>query len=146
MAGLVAVAASHAATSNADILDVRLGGDQVQTRLVIDLDHATAGKLVADGAANGRVVLLLGGVSAGHGHQGAGEALVRRWLIDSAGGSARLQMDIAAGSKVKRRFLLPPADGVDHYRYVVDIAPAPGAAAQLASDAARPPALALRTR
>ena len=35
--GLVAVAASHAATQAADILRVRLGGDSAQTRMVIDL-------------------------------------------------------------------------------------------------------------
>jgi N-acetylmuramoyl-L-alanine amidase len=32
-------------------------------------------------------------------------------------------MDLAPGAHVRRRFLLPPADGIDHYRYVVDIAP-----------------------
>jgi N-acetylmuramoyl-L-alanine amidase len=38
-------------------------------------------------------------------------------------------MDLAPGTHVKRRFLLPPADGIDHYRYVVDVAPDPLAAA-----------------
>ena len=145
VAGVAAVAASQAATSAADILNVRLGGDEVQTRLVIDLDHSAAGKLVADGAANGRVVLLLGGVSAAHGQQGAGQGLVRRWVIDQSGGAARLRMDVAPGAHVKRRFLLPPADGVEHYRYVVDVAGGNPAAVTLAK--AAPPAapLALRT-
>lgn len=145
VAGLVAVAASHAATSSADILNVRLGGDQLQTRLVIDLDHSTAGKLVADGSANGRVVLLLGDVSAASGQQGAGQGLVKRWVIDQSGGAARLRMDIAAGAKVKRRFLLPPADGVDHYRYVVDVAPLEPGEAKLTMATAAPKPLALRT-
>jgi N-acetylmuramoyl-L-alanine amidase len=145
VAGVVAVAASHAAPSAADVLTVRLGGDEAQTRLVIDLDHSAAGKLVADGASNGRVVLLLGGVSAAGGQQGAGQGLVRRWAIDQSGGAARLQMDVAPGAHVKRRFLLPPADGVDHYRYVVDVAAGDAAAVKLAK-AARPAApLALRT-
>lgn len=120
--GLIAVAASHAATSTADLLKVRLGGDRVQTRIVVDLDHATSGKLVADGSADGRVVLLLGGVASGEGQQGEGQGLVKRWVVDQQGAAARLQMDIAPNAKVKRRFLLPPADGVDHYRYVVDVA------------------------
>src|SRR5205085_9772080 len=47
--------------------------------------------------------------------------------------------------KVTRRFLLPPADGVDHYRYVMDVAAQPGGAAsvseaKLASSQAKLPA------
>ena len=140
--GLVAVAASHAAPNAADLLKVRLGGDATQTRIVIDLDHATTGKLVSDGA-DGRVVLLLGDVSAAGGQQGAGQGLVKQWVVDQQGAAARLQMDIAADSKVKRRFLLPPADGVDHYRYVVDVAPIPPDEVRLTKTAA-PKALALR--
>jgi N-acetylmuramoyl-L-alanine amidase len=156
--GVVAVAGSQAATAGAGILKVRLGGDGVQTRVVIDLDHATTGQLVATGAADGRAVLLLDGVSAASGQQGAGQGLVKRWLIDQQGGAARLSMDLAPGYKVTRRFLLPPADGVDHYRYVVDVAaadpsevrlvkaPAPQQAPALRTSflPARPPALSLR--
>ena len=159
-AGLVAVAASQAATNPAGILRVRVGGDAAQTRIVIDLDHATAGKLLADGAADGRAVLLLGEVSAGAGQQGVGQGLVKRWLVDQSGGAARLRMDLAPDSRIKRRFLLPPADGIDHYRYVVDVAvaapgevkfaraAAPGAAAPLALRTdflpAKAPALSLK--
>lgn len=121
--GLIAVAASHAATASAGILKVRLGGDATQTRIVVELDHSTAGKLVADGAADGRAVLLLGDVAAGEGQQGPGQGLVKRWVVEQAGGAARLSMDLAPQAKIKRRFLLPPADGIDHYRYVVDVAP-----------------------
>jgi N-acetylmuramoyl-L-alanine amidase len=148
VAGLSLVAAaavSHAATSGAGILKVRLGGDGVQTRIVIDLDHATTGKLVANGAADGRAVLLLGEVSAEGGQQGAGEGLVKRWVIDQQGGAARLSMDLAPGNKVKRRFLLPPADGIDHYRYVVDVAAADPSEVRLVRATAAPAPLALRT-
>ncbi|MDB5493581.1 MAG: N-acetylmuramoyl-L-alanine amidase [Phenylobacterium sp.] len=144
--GLVAVAASHAATAAAGILKVRLGGDDVQTRIVIDLDHATTGKLVADGAADGRAILLLGDVSAEGGQQGGAQGLVKRWAVDQAGGAARLQLDLAPESRVKRRFLLPPADGVDHYRYVIDVAATAPGEVKLAK-ATPPPAtpLVLRT-
>jgi N-acetylmuramoyl-L-alanine amidase len=144
VAGLVAVAASHAATAAAGILKIRMGGDAAQTRVVIDLDHTTTGKLVADGAADGRAILLLGDVSAQGGQQGVGQGLVKRWVIDQAGGAARLQMDLATDARIKRRFLLPPADGVDHYRYVVDVAAAAPAEVKLAK-AAAPASLALRT-
>jgi len=120
--GLTLVAASHAATVAADLLKVRLGGDAQQTRIVIDLDHAATGKVVADGAADRRIVLVLQGVST-QGAQGAGAGLVKAWVVDAAGGGARLRIDLAADGRIKRRFLLPPADGVDHYRYVVDVAP-----------------------
>lgn len=149
VACLAAVAVSHAATATASLLKVRLGGDAAQTRIVIDLDHAVSGKIVADGAADHRMVLLLPGVTTA-GAQGAGQGLVKTWLLDAADGGARLQMDVAAGATVKRRFLLPPADGVDHYRYVLDLTSAQGAApaaasgVQLTRATLPPPALKLR--
>lgn len=120
--GLAAVAASHAATVAADLLRVRLGGDAAQTRIVIDLDHAATGRVVSDGADDRRVVVVLQGAST-KGAQGAGTGLVKAWVADDAQGGARLRIDLAADGRIKRRFLLPPADGVDHYRYVIDVAP-----------------------
>jgi N-acetylmuramoyl-L-alanine amidase len=124
LVGLAGVVASQAATVAAGLLKVRLGGDTQQTRIVMDLDQAASGKLVSDGA-DGRVVLVLAGASAQGELQGGSQGLVKSWLVDQTSAGARLQMDIAPGSHVKRRFLLPPADGVDHYRYVVDVAPNP---------------------
>jgi N-acetylmuramoyl-L-alanine amidase len=120
--GLTAVAASHAATVTADLLKVRLGGDGSQTRIVFDLDHAATGRVLADGASDRRIVLVLQGVSTS-GAQGAGVGLVKAWVADQAAGGVRLRIDLAADAHIKRRFLLPPADGIDHYRYVVDVAP-----------------------
>jgi N-acetylmuramoyl-L-alanine amidase len=118
LAGLAAVAVSHAAAAASALLQVRLGGDQTQTRIVLDLDHAVSAKLVADR----RVVLLLPGVTAeGQTMQGAGQGLVKTWLVDRSGAATRLQIDLRTDAKVTRRFLLPPADGVDHYRYVMDV-------------------------
>ena len=136
-----AVAASHAATVAADLIKVRLGGDASQTRIVVDLDHAASGRVVADGAGDRRVIILLGGAST-TGAQCAGAGLVKAWVADQAGGGARLRIDLAADARIKRRFLLPPADGVDHYRYVVDLAPLDAGAASLAKPAA--PAARLR--
>ncbi len=124
--GLAAVAASHAATVAADLLRVRLGGDGSQARIVIDLDHAATGKVIADGSADRRVIVVLQGVSAVTA-QGAGSGLVKTWVVDQTGAGARLRIDLATDATIKRRFLLPPADGVDHYRYVIDVAAAPGA-------------------
>jgi len=119
---LGAFAVSHAAQPGAGVLKIRLGGDRVETRIVIDLSAAATGKVVAGGAADRRVVLNLAGVSAEGGLQGRGQGLVKAWVLDEAGGGARLRLDLAADAVVKRRFLLPPADGVGAYRYVVDLA------------------------
>ncbi len=124
---------THAVASVAGLLKVRLGGDAQQTRLVMDLDQAATGKLVADGVSDGHVVLLLSNVSAQGGLSGAGQGLVKGWSIDQTSGGARLQIDLAADARIKGRFLLPPADGVDHYRYVVDVASQPGGPIRMAS-------------
>jgi N-acetylmuramoyl-L-alanine amidase len=121
VACLAGVAVSQAAAASADLLKVRLGGDGEQTRIVLDLDRAATARVLADGAGDRRVVVVLSGVSA-EGLQGAGHGLVKNWLVDQTGAGARLQMDLAANAKVKRRFLLPPADGIEHYRYVIDVA------------------------
>lgn len=142
--GLVAVAASHAAPDTVSLLKVRLGGDGGETRVVIDLDKSASVKVVSDGAADRRVVVMMPGVDAPDGLQGAGRGVVKAWVVDEIQGQTRLQMDLAADARVKRRFLLPPADGIQHYRYVIDVAAAPGASLTNASTSA--PAPALRTK
>lgn len=124
--GLAVAVASHAAGATAGLLKVRLGGDAQQTRLVMDLDQPASGKLVADGASDGHAILILSGVSAANSQQGAGPGLVKAWAIDQTAAGARLQVDLAPDAKIKGRFLLPPADGIDHYRYVVDVVAQPG--------------------
>jgi N-acetylmuramoyl-L-alanine amidase len=42
--------------------------------------------------------------------------------MDQTPAGARLKVDLAADATIKRRFLLPPADGVKNYRYVIDLA------------------------
>ena len=132
---LAAVAASHAVAAGSGVQKVRLGGDRAETRIVIDLDRAATGKISSDGGQDRRVVVLLPGVAARETLQGAGQGLVKNWMIDHSGGGARLRMDLTADATIKRRFLLPPADGVGAYRYVIDLqarataAPAPSPAA-----------------
>jgi N-acetylmuramoyl-L-alanine amidase len=140
--GLTAVAVSHAATGAVGLMKVRLGGDALQTRIVMDLDESATGKLVSDGA-DGRAILLLSGASAQGSLQGAGLGLVKSWIVEQTPAGARLQMDLAPQTHIARRFLLPPADGIDHYRYVVDVArTGPGAPAQTVATATAPLAVA----
>jgi N-acetylmuramoyl-L-alanine amidase len=121
------------------LLKVRLGGDQVETRVVVDLDRSVVGKLVSDGA-DGRIVVSLPRIDAPADLRGAGQGLVRRWHVERAGGSARLNLELSRDAQVHRRFLLPPGDGVKAYRYVIDLKAGPGAGPAL-----RPPAASAMT-
>ncbi|WP_293906994.1 N-acetylmuramoyl-L-alanine amidase [Phenylobacterium sp.] len=122
--GLTAVAASHAATEVVDLLKIRMGGDGPETRMVIELSGSASARVVSDGSTDHRVVVLLPGVTAAQGQQGSGRGVVKAWTLDQTSGGARLQMDLATDGQVKRRFLLPPADGIATYRYVIDVAAA----------------------
>lgn len=121
-AGLAAFAAGHAATETVSLLKVRMGGDAAETRLVLDLDGATSAKVISDGSADRRVVIMLPGVTSAQVQQGAGRGVLKAWTVESVQGGVRLQMDLAGDAKLKRRFLLPPADGATSYRYVLDVA------------------------
>lgn len=138
--GLAVVAVGHAATETVGLLKVRMGGDANETRLVVELDGAVSAKVLADGALDRRVVVLLPGVTAAQVHQGAGRGVVKAWTVDQGQGGARLQMDLAGDAKVKRRFLLPPADGVASYRYVIDVGAESRVAAPPVRTAAAAPA------
>jgi len=139
--GLTAFAVGHAATETASLIKVRMGGDSAETRLVIELDGATSAKIVSDGALDHRVVVMLPNVIAGQTQQGGGKGVVRAWTVDQAQGGARLQLDLAGDAKLKRRFLLPPADGVANYRYVIDVsASAPTVVKATSAPAVNPPA------
>jgi N-acetylmuramoyl-L-alanine amidase len=144
--GLAAFAVGHAATETAALIKVRMGGDSAETRLVIDLDGATSAKIVSDGSADRRVVIMLPNVIAGQTQQGAGKGIVRAWMVDQVQGGARLQLDLSGDAKLKRRFLLPPADGVANYRYVIDVAASQPVAIQTAAAAPAAPPAAIRTQ
>lgn len=123
-AGVLAVGAlqiAQAAASAADVLKVRLGGDKAETRLVLDVNQAVSGKLISDGTADGKVVISLSDVEVPIGLGGDGQGLVRRWSVDESGRSAKVTIELAQDAVVRRRFLLPPGDGVNNYRYVIDL-------------------------
>ena len=106
------------ASPGSDVVKVRFGGDQKATRVVVELQRSATGKVVGDNPQE--VVLALKGVGA-EAMSGRGQGLVRAWTADQAGGGARVRLDLSRPATVKRRFLLPPADGVKVYRYVVDL-------------------------
>jgi len=117
----VAVAAGARKPADPDVVAVRLGGDAATTRIVIDLRRAASGALdPADAAPNGLALILKGASTPGV-LKGAGKGLVKSWAVADAPGGARLTLNLAQNADIARRFLLPPADGVADYRYVVDI-------------------------
>lgn len=118
--GVLAAGRGLAAGSAGEVLRLRFGGDAERTRVVVDLDSNTRGAVVSSGA-DGRVVVALTGV-APHGRMGgAGTGLVRDYRVVAGGGASRIELTLATGAEIERRFLLPPGDGVAHYRYVIDL-------------------------
>jgi len=109
-----------AAGAVGEVLGVRFGGDGERTRIVVDLDRSSRGQVVETGA-DGKVVLTLTGVAPGRGLDGNGSGLVRGYRVTPVGTASRVQFDLARNANIERRFLLPPGDGVAHYRYVVDL-------------------------
>ena len=139
MAAAMALACLGAAPlesgAGSGIEKVRFGGDQRETRIVIELDRAAHGRLLEDGGA-GRMVLALDGLEALGPQSGAGQGLVRAWSLQHADGGAALQITLTRPAQVTRRFLLAPSEGSAAYRYVIDLAatgPAPAPAATPAS-------------
>ena len=122
-AGVLAFAASasRGAENTATPLKLRFGGDNASTRVVLELSEAVSGEVVSNGAADGHVVLDFSQLTVGDSLDGQGKGLVKAWSIDKAHGRARLSLDLNGHGHVRRRFLLPPGDGVSVYRYVLDI-------------------------
>ncbi len=131
VAGQPAFAANKA---SGDVSRVRLGGDANQTRIVVELDKSTAGQLVTRDEDPKSAVVALPGVHLDKSMSGTGQGLVSGWKLDSLAGSVRLHVSYNSAAKVYRRFLLPPADGVSVYRYVIDLLPANAAPADPAAD------------
>jgi N-acetylmuramoyl-L-alanine amidase len=124
------------------VLGVRLGSDQSQARIVIDLDRAVSAKVLAVESGGGRIVIALPHVNLPRNLEGGGKGLVRAWRVQPDASGAKLTVEVSGVGEVRRRFLLPPSDGVAHYRYVIDlvgnaVAPVP-AMAQGAEAAATP--------
>lgn len=122
--GVLAVGAlqlAQAAASSADVLKVRLGGDKSETRIVVDLNRSVSGKLLSDGLQDGKVVISLSDVEVPMSLGGDGYGLVRRWSVEEQGRTAKVTVELAQDAIVRRRFLLPPGDGVANYRYVIDL-------------------------
>ena len=125
VAVLAATGTSYAASlidsAPAAPLKLRFGGDSASTRVVLELSEAASAEVASDGAADGHVVLNFSKLTVGDSLDGQGKGLVKAWAIDKVRGRARLSLDLNGKGHIRRRFLLPPSDGVSVYRYVMDI-------------------------
>lgn len=124
----VAVSPAMAATTasravKGDVVRVRLGGDATQTRIVIELNRAVDGKVVTRDSDVAQQVIALPDVNLASNLSGQGQGLVADWKVENIAGSVRLKINFKGKGKIYRRFLLPPADGISVYRYVVDVVP-----------------------
>jgi len=95
--------------------------------VVLDLVRSGTGKLGSDGA-DGKVVVSLPRIETATDLQGGGQGLVRRWNVERGPTALKLHLDLARNAEVRRRFLLPPSDGVKTYRYVIDLKATAGSA------------------
>jgi N-acetylmuramoyl-L-alanine amidase len=118
--GLLAAGRGLALGALGEVMRVRFGGDAERTRVVLDLDRTSRGEVVRSGD-DGQVVVSLANVTP-HGRMaGVGSGLVRGYRIAGAGTASRVELDLASSAEIERRFLLPPGDGITHYRYVIDL-------------------------
>jgi N-acetylmuramoyl-L-alanine amidase len=128
-AAAAAVATYHQAQSA--LVRVRVGNGADESRMVIELDNPTSAQLAGAAAASDHLVLALPNVRSETDQHGSSDGLLRQWHVEQAAGAARLELSFNRPAVVKRRFLLPPDDGVKVYRYVIDFAPADAAPAPL---------------
>jgi N-acetylmuramoyl-L-alanine amidase len=135
---VLAVGGVARGSATSGLLKVRLGGDQSETRVVLDLDRSVTGKLVSDGL-DGTVVVSLPRIEAAGDLRGGGQGLVRRWNVERGPGALKLNLELARDAEVRRRFLLPPGDGVKTYRYVIDLKARGGAASPSVTPTTRAP-------
>jgi N-acetylmuramoyl-L-alanine amidase len=142
-AGCALVAATSHSADAGGVLQVRVGGTATATRVVVELDQSAKARLVEGGDARS-LILAWPGLDTGKELSGTGKGLVSRWAVDEAAGAARLKLTLAEDVEVARRFLLPPGDGVEAYRYVLDLkrkTPAPPVKVAVLPKSAKPAVL-----
>ena len=110
-----------ATTVGVDLRSVRIGGDSVQARVVLDLDGRAPGRLEVSDPAGGRLTIDVPGLRPAELSSGAGRGPVRAWRIEGEGALARLVLDVTPGASAHRPFLVPPDDAGHPWRLVVDV-------------------------
>jgi N-acetylmuramoyl-L-alanine amidase len=110
LAAIGAAASAHGAASQGDLLKVRFGGDENQTRIVVEMSRSAQAKLISGGQP---LVLELPRIDLGAERQGRGLGLVRAWSADTTAGAARIKLDMA--KPAENRAALPPLTQRRHH-------------------------------
>ena len=113
------LASPSRAAGGGDAVKVRFGGDQAETRLVVESARPLQAKLGDQDAHS--LEFALAGLKLPSDLTGSGRGLVQAWSLKRSAGGATLTLTLTRKTSISRRFLLPPADGIDVYRYVVDL-------------------------
>ncbi len=113
----------YAKAPSGDVVKVRLGGSGSTTRIVIELDKSVAAQLTSDADDTRKTVISLPDVQLDQSMGGAGQGVISDWKLESQLGAVKLKLNYKTGARIYRRFLLPPADGISTYRYVIDVVP-----------------------
>jgi N-acetylmuramoyl-L-alanine amidase len=134
VADTVAAAPNAQATQSAAAVSVRFGGDTARTRVVLDLGSDSPGRVpVSQTAERLAIDVPVTGVTQA---AGRGRGLVGDWTLEPMAAGARVSLDLAPGTVVQKRFLIPPSADTAHWRYVVDLSAADPLAALIGSAAA----------
>ena len=120
--------ASSAVTAATRLVAVRFGGDQSDTRMVIESDQVLSTRIEAGQNSAPRIVLSLAakvrpGGDVDTSLSGGGSALIKSWRIQGGAQGSSLILDLEHGAKLAHRFALPPATDGGSFRYVIDIQP-----------------------
>jgi N-acetylmuramoyl-L-alanine amidase len=129
------VRAAPAAQPAVGLIGVRFGASGPATRVVLDLDAAVAGRLLAAEASPGRLVIALPPLLFPQAPRGPGQGLVAGWSIEEDARGARLILAVRPGASAVRRFLIPPDQPGGRWRYVIDVGEADPVAALIAGAA-----------
>ena len=109
-------------TAPQHIVGIRFGGDAAGTRVVVDLDGPiTPPTLFRDADNKVRITFKVAGDE--QSQTGRGRGLVLGWSSAASTRGETLQFEVAANTRVARRFTIPPSDAAQTYRYVIDLAP-----------------------
>ncbi|MDE2356175.1 MAG: N-acetylmuramoyl-L-alanine amidase [Alphaproteobacteria bacterium] len=117
-------------------IGLRLGGDDTGTRVVLDLAAPPASRPVITPQV-GHLFISAPGAAPESVLEGAGHGLVSHWRIRAVAGGALVDLSVAPGVGVMRRFLLPPSGEASAWRYVIDLDRPADERAQLAAALAR---------
>ena len=120
-AALLALAGAAQAS---ELLDVRFGPKQGETRIVYDIMGAPQYELSGDEAGEGRLFITFSDLDGALATRG-GKGHIGQISFEKTGGAAmRAVLPFKTTAKIKDVFVLEPKDGLAHHRLVVDVATA----------------------